>query len=205
MQSRWEDHPVKTGSAWTRISGALKAKEVPYLLTIAFALLGWGVTRIVDRVTSAPTVAYSCSDSSPGDVTCAITNISHDKVFQNVRLRISTPKRQDESPAVEWIGPCMGPEQPEAPSFATSRQQTLKVRIGSLHPGCTANVVVRAEVASAVGFWATCDGDTPIRVEPVSFWTEVARHERALLVLIWLLWLVVTASYGIWWAEHRRS
>jgi len=59
----------------------LLLEKVPYLLTVLFALVGWAVVHIVDRIEKTPTIEYcveTTHGSSKNHYEYTITNISHD-------------------------------------------------------------------------------------------------------------------------------
>jgi hypothetical protein len=72
--------------SWAR----LNKKEIPYLITILVAIVGWSITHVADRVLKSPVVEYSTSvdtTSEPRTIKVTILNLSN-KAFVNLRFEL---------------------------------------------------------------------------------------------------------------------
>ena len=68
----------------------LNKKEIPYLITILVAIVGWSITHVADRVLNAPVVEYSTKidiATDPRTVRVTILNLSN-KAFLNLRFEL---------------------------------------------------------------------------------------------------------------------
>jgi hypothetical protein len=67
----------------------LGSEKMPYLLTLLFALAGWTVVHIVDRLSQSPIIEYSvCESRNDGHTVYELTiiNISQRTLFKNLRF-----------------------------------------------------------------------------------------------------------------------
>src|ERR1700694_398004 len=80
-----------------RLQLILGAKDVPWVVALIAAMLGWTVTHIVDRLTSAPLISYrleGCPTTVKENSTERISgsfivkNLTRDIVFQNAHFQI---------------------------------------------------------------------------------------------------------------------
>lgn len=70
-------------------------KEVPYLLTILFIVLGWTINQTVTNLSQTPIIEYDINTNPEnGKIkhTIVLTNISLDKAFTDLVVRLKTPK-----------------------------------------------------------------------------------------------------------------
>lgn len=70
----------------------IKIKKFPYLVTILFLSIGWGLTHIVDRILQSPIIEYKLTVKECSKdwkiLSYLITNISRDKSFQGLKFSL---------------------------------------------------------------------------------------------------------------------
>jgi len=128
----------------------LRLNEFPYLLTIIFTLLGWTFTKISDKITKLPTIEYALDQSEnklhKSILTFSLINLTDDKQFKNVGIRIEIDSLDYESkiekgvliaipPASRWT------DEP----FITSMKNEIQFKIPVFNPGCEYQLQVFCE------------------------------------------------------------
>ena len=72
------------------------AEKLPYVVTLLFAAIGWGVTHIVDRVLNSPIVEYRTevvegSDRTTRTFVARLRNMSRDRAYTNLTVEFLLP------------------------------------------------------------------------------------------------------------------
>ena len=74
----------------------LTANQLPYLVAVAFAVIGWGVTHSVDRIVESPLVEVSEKNTTLENgnkrLDLTIENLSNSDVVREIVLLIKFPK-----------------------------------------------------------------------------------------------------------------
>lgn len=72
-----------------RIREILRAKELPYILTILFALVGWTFSQISGILTKYSTIEYRFEDHKEHHYfSYRLTNLSRDKSFKDLNIHV---------------------------------------------------------------------------------------------------------------------
>lgn len=68
--------------------------KIPFLITLILAIIGWAVTHLVDRISSAPTIEFRTSTrayTGNNIFIVQLTNLSSDHAFRNLLLQLQAP------------------------------------------------------------------------------------------------------------------
>jgi hypothetical protein len=71
-------------------------EKLPYVVTLLFAAIGWGVTHTVDRVLKAPIIEYRTQvvpgpDAETSVFIAKLRNLSHDRVYGKIAVVFLLP------------------------------------------------------------------------------------------------------------------
>lgn len=64
-------------------------ERLPYVVTLLFAAVGWGVTHTVDRVLKSPVVEYQTkvlAGAKQSSLVVTLRNLSHERVYEDVSI-----------------------------------------------------------------------------------------------------------------------
>ena len=168
--------------------GSLRASDkAPYLLTVLFGLLGWGVTHVIDRVLKSPTLEYRCAthDALPRRaLSCLVRNVSEDRVFADlifvIRIPDGSPGRV-EDPRIVWEAPAYPPGDNPVPRASGGDAEYV---LAALNPG--AAVVLTAVLNRETNYSLHLRGnkDAPVRFIRAVFETFLVGNETRLVVAL---------------------
>ncbi|MGE0456110.1 MAG: hypothetical protein AB7O37_22830 [Vicinamibacteria bacterium] len=191
------------------MTGALRAKEAPFVLTVLCGLLAWTATRAIDRATEAPTIEYDLQrEWSSGKVTYSIRNLSRDKAFKQLEFivvakggTLTASRRLAET--VVWHAPCLegAAEEGKIRPKAEVLMGALQVPIMRLDPGCQIDLVAKVEPPGAEIeiLLSLSQGADAVRFVPASTVTRFVRYEGTVLLVLFLMWLFPIVLYALVW------
>ncbi len=169
-------------------------------ITIVAAVLGWLTTRVVDRITGAPTVEYRIDvhRSSRPTVTVTLLNVTRTQEFRNLRVVLRTgPRHRMINADVHPVEPAFEGDRPP-----TVDGHTAEVVIEKFMPG--SSVVIRATYNGGPRpvMSATSDSNA-VRLLPSNWETWLAKNELRVLFWVWTVWVGGLMLAGLRWAYLR--
>lgn len=176
--------------------------RLPYIVTMLFAAMGWGVTHSVDRLLSSPVVQFETETKTAGNKTSFVVtlrNLSHDRLYKNLRLIFLLPSKdggefltaQTIAKPPAWDG--------DRPPTVTAK--SVQFDLPALHP--SSEVALRAEFIGAVVPIVRLERAEPtVRLVAPSFETFLLKHEFKIIVGALLVWAgVLAAMVGMRWGK----
>jgi len=175
-----------------------KIDKLPYLLTILFVLVGWGLKHSVDRLLKSPIIEYKMEKSGlkKGQlIVYEITNISRDTVFRNLQFEflVDTEKSkfmQDKCKLT--IHPPLNIQK-----RADKGDGHFKFSLEEFHPSCKVGVDLElsGDVSPTLHFSTISDSGSPTS-QPVmllssSFDTLLVKHELGIIKVLVLVWVAL--------------
>ena len=188
----------------------LRTEKFPYLLTILFALIGWGLTHSVDRLINSPIIEYKLTKEFTENrkqlVSYEITNISRDRLFQNIEFKL-LHKRGSKGKLSQANSKTFPPmDLPEQVQFGA---EYATITIPEFHPDW--KFVLTVEMSE--DFYPTLHfssknpaaGNRPIRLLRSGFETYIIKHELQIIVGLIALWLLTIVIYLAFIAKHNNA
>jgi len=178
---------------------ALRSSSAPYVLTILFASVGWGITHAVDRVLKSPALEFrpkvSELDSSQKKFRVQIENISRDRSFSDLEFVFLLDPKQSgrfvSSPSVIPVSPAWeGDQAPE------QKDHSVVFPIPMVHPGWLLTLEAQYTGPQQPAFRLRKSGQ-PVRLVTPSAETFFVKHEISFIggtILLWLIVVVVIIS-----------
>lgn len=178
----------------------LKTEKFPYLLTILFALIGWGLTHSVDRLINSPIIEYKLkkefSENGGKTVSYEITNISRDRLFENLEFKLLCKRGYKGKFLKAKSKPFPPMDLPEEVEFG---DEYVKITIPEFHPDWKFILTVKM----SEDFYPTlhfssknsATGNKPIRLLQSGFETCIIKHELQIIVGLIALWLLTIVIY----------
>ena len=193
----------------------LTLEKIPYLLTMLFALIGWTLTHIADRLLQSPIIEYRVEeqqDNNDRTVSLTLTNISKDKLFKDVQFDwliqdINKGKFiRDSSYLTEF--PPMTLQTTEE-----TEEDHVRFTIKEFHPSwklqLTSKVLGSALPTLHFSTMSNIQEKNPT-VEPIflidaSFETFLVKNELEILFYLLLLWFLLIMAYIILFFSKAKS
>ena len=182
----------------------LKIDKLPYLLTVLFVLIGWGLTHTVDRLLKSPIIEYKIIYKDSQDksqlLVYEIANISRDKVFRNLQFELLlTDTRKGKFKGDECtllICPPMNiTKEPE------TGDDTFRFFLEEFHPNWKIGVSLKLSGDNNPTLhFSTIADDGKYRNQPVmllqsSFETFLVKHEFGIIVILLIAWCFLILIY----------
>lgn len=181
--------------------GKFLVDKAPYIVTILFGSLGWGLTHATDRVLNSPMIEYAIepgSEASERNIRVTLENISHTEAFRSLEFALLAPSGatfKDGSAITvptqpAWEGEIAARAETRSAIFPVSQLHPgwrLELRAALIGPG-TPRLVLRQSGPSQA-----------IRLVPASLETWIARNELVLtlvMVGLWMILIVVILGIG---------
>jgi len=191
----------------------LRAKEIPYALTLLLALLSWGVVRMIDKIEDSPTLAYSRSveklpDDGGWSVKYRIENISRKELFKKVSFYIESSDKQPLTD--EQMEPLAPAKQASGSPEPSNQESVVGFYIAQFQPGTSWDLSVKTipkedpkNIALTVDFSPKpAESETqsgvepvPLRLVPDGVETFFVRHQVGLLAIASLCWIGLIITY----------
>lgn len=177
-------------------------ERLPYLVTLLFAAVGWGVTHTVDRVLKSPIVEYQTqvSTTPAGKVFhVRLRNLSQDRVYKNVRLVMLLPVTKQgvfESAGVDPKPPAW-----EGAAGPLVKDYSVQFHLPALYPSWEFELKAKF-TGSEVPVLRMSEADPALRLAGPSLETFLFDHEITIIAVaigVWaalLLLLIAMRSGG---------
>jgi hypothetical protein len=175
----------------------LHSEKAPYFFTLAIAILGWCISRAVDRITDGPALAYAMEQKEVNreqDLTVRIENTTASTVYRNLEFHLSNLEGEGArftSVDIEYPPPIW-------PDAMDRKTPVLSVALANyqvpeLQPG--ASVLLRARhTGNGYPVLRFHTNDNAVRL--VTGWKyAVARNEITILFSLIALWCLFILIY----------
>jgi hypothetical protein len=168
------------------LANVLKRENFPYLLTIMFAVVAWGITHIVDSLLKAPILEYNVAKQARGKNTTfeySFTNISRTKQFQDLEISFVLSSNEgleflQDSCKIKWIPPLKHGEP------AVKEKDTFKFTIPQFHPNCRIKVVMTVSGKGEPTLHYKSNKPESVLLEKGSIYTFIAKNERGIIIIL---------------------
>jgi len=186
-----------------RLLGILQLEKMPYIVTLLFLSIGWGVTHTVDRALKSPIIELSTEikGANPRRMVATVRNVSHDVSFKNLTFTFLLPEGHKFSEAFAHATPPAW-EGNAAPRTA-ARSATFD--LPALHPEGEIRLVVAFE-GKTLPELRLQSAESAVRLVQPSFETFIVRHETTLIagmMTLWIVAIVVVLFYSDAGGERR--
>jgi hypothetical protein len=184
----------------TSFDRVVRLEKFPYLLTLLFVLLGWGLTHTVDRLLDSPLIEYTVKqEAKEGSVNIEyqITNITRDKLFKGLSFLVmlpDTPKARIVKASWAVLPPIR--LDPSAKEPDTNAMRAIYY-VPQFHPNCSIRlqVLISGSVVPPLRFSSS---DTAVMLIHSSLQTFLVRNEICILVILMATWSIAILAYGIY-------
>lgn len=178
----------------------LKTEKFPYLLTILFALIGWSLTHSVDRLINSPIIEYKlkkeCSGNGRKLVSYEITNISRDRLFENIEFKLLC-KRGCKGKFLQ--AKLKLPPPMDISEEVEMDDDYVKFSIPELHPDwkLLLTVEMSEDFNPTLHFSSkkSANDNKPIRLLRSSFETYLIKHELKIIIGLIVFWSLLIILY----------
>ena len=172
------------------------SEKATYLLTIAFAAIGWTTNQIWLDITSTPTVEAErhIYDSATSNTGFTITNLSRKQSFDNLVFKIVI----DNSSNAKCQGqPILMPIAPTDLGYSQDKKRIrpkcesekyAEYQIQKLHPGGKVKLLI--EASNETYPLLLVNSNKPIRLIESSAETYVIKNRFCILVLLFVAWSI---------------
>jgi hypothetical protein len=188
-----------------KLRRALGSEKAPYIITLAFAGLGWTITHSVQRLEAIPILAYSASGPTGGEtsgkLTYSVANLSQ-RTFRNIYLHLAPVRDRKPHlsvPETEYLPPGMA--NPVWDRAAVMDGEMAVFSIAELQPGWTVRLRAAAKTNEARLMYYTEEETKPeappFRLMEAGFMTWMVDNEFGVLVGVIASWLGLIVLFAI--------
>jgi hypothetical protein len=188
----------------SRFIDSVAFEKAPYILTVLFALIGWGMKHSVDRLLGSPILAFTSEVTPAGAhqlITITLQNISHDKSFKDLKFVLIFPR----TPSGKFVEASKVATPPawdgDQPAYLS--EHSVEFDFPVLHPNWEVKLGAKFS-GKVIPVFRVSKSETPLRVIPQSLETILVRHELQIIlgmIAFWfLLILVIIVVLG-----HRKQ
>lgn len=176
----------------------LARTEVPFLVTLLFALLGWGLSQAVDRVSKRPILKYTVDVEEDVDlrrVQVALKNIMSDVNFKNFKLQILGA-----DPAVRFSELAVTvPRGPPLRSSLSARHDSIDLDFDHFPPRSQVRLTALMEGDGKPQIHIL-ESEDPMLLEPRGLPTWIVEWELHILSLIVIM---ACGLLLLWWIKRK--
>lgn len=169
-------------------------ERAAFILTACLAVLGWLVSHYVARAIASPTVEFSISEASDGNLPVFVyrlTNLSRTESFGPIEVHfLPKPASPIHSFDIKPVEPAS-----EGVNPVVRDESQARYALPRLLPGSEVEFIVGVKGTERPQMYV--DSATPVRLTSSSFETWLVRHEM-LIVAICLLLALLALGWG-WW------
>jgi hypothetical protein len=173
-----------------RFFRVIAQEKAPYLITILFASIGWGVTYTVGRIVDSPTIEY-VTQSADGRYQVDLRNVTRKQIFPS--LKVSIHLNGNQAIITKSNMSADPPGWPGREPVQQGEHNTVDYTITSLQPGWIVHLWVEYTGKAQPSFHLV-DSQGAIRLVPRSMETLVVEHELALLLTVMVLYAMVIVA-----------
>jgi hypothetical protein len=185
----------------------LRSENAPYLFTLAIAILGWCMTRAVDRITDGPALAYVMEQqksSNEQELTVRIENTTAATVYRNLDFYLNNLEGEGatfKSAGIDYPPP-IWPDAIERIT-PTATATLASYRVPALQPGASVHLRAR-HTGSGYPVLRFHTNDNAVRL--VTGWNyAVARYELTILFSLIALWCLFIVIYLLLLSRKPRT
>ncbi|HTJ11386.1 MAG TPA: hypothetical protein VL547_05160 [Dinghuibacter sp.] len=179
-----------------RFKELLSLEKVPYLLTILFAMAGWGATHIADQLMSSPIVEYDATTSRRGDTTevkYVVTNITEKQRFDNLSFLLVAPRQDTFYSGAVVLPPPIVMDNVTAPSEVNPLY--FRASLSQLEPGASIELILLKKKGDPIALRLA--SSSIVRLEPSSWDTFVIKNESDIIYGLVIAWIALIIVYFI--------
>jgi hypothetical protein len=176
-----------------------KTDKFPYLLTILIALAGWSLSRIIEKITEAPTIEYSVKtvkeDSGKKTYRLYIHNISK-TLLKKMVFKISyydSQLNKISNPNIITIPPAFKDDLAVGDDAPNNEYATYE--INQMQPGWKYILTADIEGDDLPVFYMKSVNDETIRMKELGIETLLIRGQTYIIVGLFLIWSVLIVIY----------
>jgi hypothetical protein len=174
----------------------LTQEKIPYFLTILFAILGWNLTHLVNRLEASPVIEYSYKyNINSHDILYTVRNISINTNFKDISFYIilddKKPGRCDGEPSF-YIYPPLHLGSPGLKPKCVDGLYSC-FHMNDFQPKSKVQLLLKTNAESSSTLRITCDD--PVYLIESSVQTFLLNNEQSLLLALIIVWCVCIVAF----------
>lgn len=184
----------------------LRLAKAPYVVTILFASIGWGVTHTVDRLLASPIIEFTTElkpTATNKTIVVTLHNISHDKIFKKLSFTLMLPEGTGTFVSAKKV--------PVPPAWdgdidASAEGHTANFLFPALHPGWEVRLIAKFSGDSSPTLYLQ-DSETAVRLVSPSWETFLVTYELQFIIgmiVTWAILVLVLLMTGVNSSEPRE-
>jgi hypothetical protein len=172
----------------------IKITNIPFFITILFAVGGWIVTHLSDRILSSPVIEYSENETLYcGGITKVyyeISNISHDTAFESFEIQILCKEGKFYKAEKIFHQPLICDQEIiKHPNF-----NELHIPVPKLHPGAKLGIEIFHNGKKLQLYYSNKSSQS-ILLKQKGVETFIIKYEIILLCTLFVVWIFTIFIY----------
>lgn len=185
------------------LTEALKAKDFPYIITILFAIIGWGIVHLVDEFNKKPIVEYEVSTEkkeNATEFTYKISNISDNSNFKNLTFVIKTQTDDDTilKHSVTVPAPMYNHQEnngDRSPSLVVSEANKFAYTVVEFQPDWEVDLKIEKKKSEVPKLRFYTDSSSAVLLVEKSWETCIYKNEEVIIFALILLCILFVVLY----------